>query len=125
MAGLSGPQLSVRRQRPIAYSKSGFLWDIALARKKTVRVYGEFTPAMDISTAQRGQYLKRWQDGADFSSEFQHSSPIPPLNQVMAHNFPGFANAVPDVARAQIFLTDLKKWEQVGNMPNLTLLQLH
>ena len=110
---------------PIAYSKSGFLWDIALARKKTVRVYGEFTPAMNISTEQRSQYLKRWQEGADFSSEFHHGSPIPPLNQVMAHYFPGYTNAVPDVVRAQIFLTDLKKWEKEGNMPNLTLLQLN
>lgn len=110
---------------PIAYSKSGFLWDLALARNKTVRVYGEFTPATRIPLYKRKQYLTRWEQGADFSSEFYNDSPIPALKRIMAHQYPGFTNSVPDVVRAQIFLKDLNTWQREGNMPDLILLQLN
>jgi hypothetical protein len=43
----------------------------------------------------------------------------------MAHQYPGYTNAVPDVVRAQIFLKDLEGWERQGKMANLTLLQLN
>ena len=110
---------------PIAYSKAGFLWDLAIAHKKTVRVYGEFTPSMALPLDRRRQYLDRWQHGADFSAEFKHQSPIPPLDHIMAHEFPGFSNAIPDVVRAQIFLKELEAWQKQGSMPDLTLLQLN
>jgi YVTN family beta-propeller protein len=110
---------------PIAYARGGFLWDIALAQKKSVRVYGEFTPEMNLPMERRSKFLDRWQQRADFSTEFTHHSPIPPLDQVMAHNFPGYSNAIPDQVRAQIFIKDLQSWEKQGTMPNLTLLQLN
>ncbi len=42
----------------------------------------------------------------------------------MARNYPGYATALPDQIRAQIFLNDLRKWEEHGSMPNLMLIQL-
>jgi YVTN family beta-propeller protein len=110
---------------PISYSKGGFIWDLAQAHQKTVRVYGEFTPAMNIALDRRREYLNRSRQGGNFASEFQHHSPIPPLERIMAHNYPGYTNAVPDQVRAQILLSDLKSWEENGSMPDLALVQLN
>ncbi len=109
---------------PIAYSKEGFLWDYALAAHKTVRDYGEYAPATRVPVNQRQGLLARWKKGDDFSHEWTENSPIPPLNGVLAHNFPGFSTPIPDVVRAQLFLSELKQMERTDKMPNLMLMQL-
>ncbi|MCC6859071.1 MAG: bifunctional YncE family protein/alkaline phosphatase family protein [Bryobacterales bacterium] len=109
---------------PIAYSSTGFLWDLALAAKRTVRVYGEFAPRLPEPRQLRGPLLDRWRKGETFESEWKVSSPIPSLNKVLVPNYPTYTNSIPDVVRARIFLADLKKWEASGGMPNLTIVQL-
>ncbi len=109
---------------PIAYSKAGFLWDYALAAHKTVRDYGEYAPATRVPVNARQGLLTRWKKGDDFSHEWNTTSPIPPLNNVLAHNFPAFSTPIPDVVRAQLFLAELKQMEQSNSMPNLMLMQL-
>jgi YVTN family beta-propeller protein len=109
---------------PIAYSRSGFIWDLATARNKSVRVYGEYAPRAPEPASAREPMLKRWEKGEDFTSEFKASSPIPGLDKVLVRNFPTYTNSIPDVVRAQIFLADLKKWNEAGSMPNLTIIQL-
>jgi DNA-binding beta-propeller fold protein YncE len=109
---------------PIAYSKEGFLWDYALAAHKTVRDYGEYAPATRVPATVRQGLLDRWKKGDDFSHEWNVTSPIPPLNNVLAHNFPAFSTPIPDVVRAQLFLAELKQMEQSNSMPNLMLMQL-
>jgi YVTN family beta-propeller protein len=109
---------------PIAYSKAGFLWDYALAAHKTVRDYGEYAPATRVPVNVRQGLLTRWKKRDDFSHEWNTTSPIPPLNNVLAHNFPGFSTPIPDVIRAQLFLAELKQMEQSNSMPNLMLMQL-
>lgn len=109
---------------PMAYSSGGFLWDYALAAGKTVKVYGEYAGSTRNSPKTRQQYLNDWKAGADFTTTWQHSAPIANLNRILASNFPGYSTEIPDVARAQIFLADLKKFEAEGKLPNLILLQL-
>jgi hypothetical protein len=109
---------------PIAYSKSGFLWDYALGRGRTVRVYGEFAGRTVTPVTDRRKYLERWREGADFTHEWNTIAPIAPLNKILAHNFPAWSANIPDVARAQIFIADLHRMEKEGSMPNLILLQL-
>ncbi len=110
---------------PIAYSERGFLWDYALRAKKTVRVFGEFAPRTQAPRgSSRADLFERWKKGEDFSNTWNTTSPIPALDDVLSHNFPGYATTVPDVIRARLFLADVKKWEAEGRMPNLVLLQL-
>ena len=109
---------------PIAYSSSGFIWDLALARGKTVRVYGEYAGRMADPSLDRSRLLTRWKNAEDFSKEWNITAPIAPLNKILARHYPAYTNAIPDVVRARIFLGDLKKWEEAGTMPNLTILQL-
>ncbi len=110
---------------PIAYANTGFLWDLARARGRTVRVFGEYAgrlPENDLS--QRAKLLDRWQKGADFSAEWSITAPLAPLNALLARNYPSYSQSIPDVVRAQIFLKDLARWTMSGSMPNLVILQL-
>ena len=109
---------------PIAYSKNGFLWDYALGRGKTVRVYGEYAGTAPVPLEDRQKLLQRWQAGDDFAHDWDTKAPIAPLNNILAKNFPAWSANIPDVARARIFLDDLKRMEAARSMPNLTLLQL-
>jgi YVTN family beta-propeller protein len=110
---------------PIAYSQGGFIWDAALRMKKSVRVYGEFAPEnYDIGEDKWKDFMKRWQQGETFTNEFTTSSPIPTLDSILAKNYPSYSTDLPDLVRARIFLADLKKWEQTGQMPHLVMLQL-
>jgi hypothetical protein len=110
---------------PIAYSSGGFLWDYALRAKKTVQVFGEFAPrAAGLGNKSRQDLFARWRAGETFATEWQTKSPIPPLDGVLARNFPGYSTEIPDVVRAKLFLAELGKWQAAGKMPNLVFLQL-
>ena len=121
--GYAGRSYPFDGNDPIAYASGGFLWDYVLARKKTVRSYGEFIPAYR-QPADRDALLARWQKGDSFTKEYNVTSPIPRLNENMAHHFPSYSTAIPDVVRAQIFIDDLRRMEKEGTMPNLTFIQL-
>ena len=122
--GYAGRSYPFDGNDPIAYASGGFLWDYALARQKSVKVYGEFLPANRLPSSMRQTLLERWRDGEDFTRAWTASSPLPKLNSVVAHNFPSYSTSIPDVIRADIFLADFRQMEKDGRMPNLTLLQL-
>jgi YVTN family beta-propeller protein len=110
---------------PIAYASSGFLWDLARARGRTVKVYGEYAgrlPEKDFT--ERARLLERWRRGERFTRDWSITAPLAPLNALLAKNYPPYSQSIPDVVRAQIFLEDLAGWTAGGVMPNLVILQL-
>lgn len=110
---------------PIAYSSSGFIWDSAVKRGKTVKVYGEYIPRMSgLPASERHGLLERWKKGEDFSKTWTVKSDIPTLQKLLAPNFPSYSTAIPDQIRADLFLKELKEFEANGQFPNLTLIQL-
>ena len=110
---------------PMAYSAGGFLWDYALARSKTVRVFGEFAgPSVKVPPGAPLSLLERWQKNEDFTSDFSAHADIAALNRILAPNYPTFDTRIPDVVRAQIFLSAFRKMEEAGSMPNLTIMLL-
>jgi YVTN family beta-propeller protein len=110
---------------PIAYSNTGFIWDLARARGRTVAVYGEYAGRLsEDDGAQRTRLLERWREGSDFTREWTVTAPLAPLNAILAKNYPSYSTAIPDVVRAQIFLKDLDGWVRQKTMPNLVLIQL-
>lgn len=121
--GYAGRSYPYDGSDPIAYASGGFLWDYALARKKTVRAYGEFIPALRLKV-DRHALFERWRKSESFSKEWNVTSPIPSLNANMAHQYPSYSQAIPDVVRASIFLEEFREMEKKGVMPNLILLQL-
>jgi YVTN family beta-propeller protein len=110
---------------PIAYANTGFLWDLALARGRTVRVFGEYAGRLPESEpGQRDRLLERWRKGDDFTKDWAITAPLAPLNRILAKNYPSYSTAIPDVVRAQIFLKELESWTRSGTMPNLVVVQL-
>jgi YVTN family beta-propeller protein len=109
---------------PLAYPTSGFLWDNALARKKSLRVYGEFV-TLDF-------YPKKatW---TDYYNDFKSGAGKIPINvksnlhtlQPYTHrHYPWFPLLVPDTYRASIFLDEFREFEKKGELPNLIYLTL-
>jgi YVTN family beta-propeller protein len=112
---------------PIAPASSGFIWDAALSRKRTVEDFGEYVGVPVEPQAwgpERAELMGEWKKGADFAGRFHVVAPLAPLNKILAKDYPYWTLAVPDVVRAQIFLKHLQAWEKNGDMPNLVLVQL-
>jgi YVTN family beta-propeller protein len=110
---------------PLAPAKTGFLWDLALARHKSVRVYGEYAGIMDnAKLSKRAEFLARWQKGEDFSHEWHVTAPIRHLNDILAPNYPSYSTVIPDVIRAQLLVADIHEWDRIGLMPSMVIAAL-
>jgi YVTN family beta-propeller protein len=104
---------------PLAFAPFGFLWDNALAHKKTFRNYGEYckttyTPAKAT-----------WSDTyADFKNgtrkvKIAVKPNVATLDAYSHPGFPGFPLRTPDVYRAELFLEEFRTFEKKGEFPNL------
>jgi len=124
--GFTGRSYPFDGSDPIAPASSGFIWDAALAQKRTVLNFGEYVaiPGDHLMLSERSKMLSEWKDGVDASGGFNITAPLVSVNQTIARDFPYWTLAVPDVVRAQIFLRHLQAWEKNGQMPNLMLVQL-
>ncbi|MDZ7638895.1 MAG: alkaline phosphatase family protein [Bryobacterales bacterium] len=109
---------------PIAYSSSGFIWDLAAQAGKSVSVYGEYAGHLTLPPSARPDLLKRVLAGEDFSATYNIEAPLKPLNRFLAKNYPSYTNSIPDLVRAQIFRKEVERWEREGKMPNLVIGQL-
>jgi DNA-binding beta-propeller fold protein YncE len=115
---------------PLAYSSGGFIWDAAASRNRTVAVLGEFAPERpDSGAPQRARLMEDYRarkagiGNAPFPV-YRATSDIPSLDRVLVRDFPTWTLAVPDVVRAEMFLSYLKTWESAKSMPNLVIMQL-
>ena len=125
--GYTGRSYPFEGSDPIAPAGSGFIWDAALSRNRTVEDFGEYVgvPAVEpVWPKEHAELMGEWRKGADFAGHFHVVAPIAPLNKILAKDYPYWTVAVPDVVRAQIFLQHLQAWEKNGVMPNLVLVQL-
>ena len=114
----------------LAYSSAGFIWDHALARGKSLRVFGEFAITR-----------KRWAEATrkdkitaracydDFVKKagaviIESEPTIESLRPYLSSTAPGWDMEIPDVVRASAFMNELKAWEAAGGMPNLIIISL-
>lgn len=109
---------------PLAYPSSGFLWDNAFARKKTVRMYGEFVKTTYLpKDATWTQWYDQYKKGGG-PLRVESKSNLKTLEAFTHPNYPWFPLMMPDVYRARLFLDDLKEFEKKGAMPNLVYVTL-
>jgi YVTN family beta-propeller protein len=110
---------------PLAFAPTGFLWDNALAHKKTVRNYGEFVSEENYAPkgATWTDYYNDYKNGTrktKITLKFNNKA-LEPLSHP---TYPYFPLLVPDVYRAALFLEDLAGFEKKGEMPNLVIMSL-
>ncbi len=114
----------------LAYAPSGFIWDNALAHHKSLRVYGEFAFTQagwrDSRRKPAPAFLDYYRDFQQQKGEMAISSRpgIESLGPFVSTNTPGWNLSIPDVYRARQFITELKQFEQGGELPNLIVFSL-
>ncbi len=114
----------------LAYASSGFLWDTALANKKSLRIYGEFVRASirfsDPDRKGRPGFMDCYDDFLKHAGAvtIQGEATIGSLVPHVCRESIGFPNIVSDVYRADVFIRELKKFEAEGGFPNLMIMLL-
>ena len=102
---------------PLAYASSGFLWDNALARKKTFRNYGEFVKSSyEPEGRHLDRHVRRLQERHGQGQGRGHAE-RPVAGAVHAPGYPGFRHVTPDVYRAKMFIDELKAVRAEGGVP--------
>jgi len=109
---------------PLAFPTTGFLWDSALARRRSFRNYGEFVKsAYEPKNVKWADLYADYRDGTA-KVKVTATPNIRSLDKYSHPSFPGFPLVTPDVYRARLFIDELKEFEQKGECPNLTYLFL-
>jgi hypothetical protein len=118
---------------PLAYSTGGFLWESAVAKGRTVSVFGEYAPAPQSSKFSVRDSLfasyRQHPDDFDFQrnllkGRYDTRSEIPSLDKLLVREYPGWTQETPDVVKAGDILSHLRQWETAGTMPNLVMIIL-
>jgi DNA-binding beta-propeller fold protein YncE len=109
---------------PLAFPTTGFLWDNALAYKKTFRNFGEHTKT--AYEPKGTKWIDVYNDFLNGTNKVKITATpnLRSLDKYSHPHYPGFPLTTPDVYRAKLFMDELAQWEKTGTMPNLTYLFL-
>ncbi|UCF37889.1 MAG: bifunctional YncE family protein/alkaline phosphatase family protein, partial [Acidobacteriota bacterium] len=114
----------------LAYAPSGFIWDNAIERGKTLRVFGEFAIGaygwMDLDRTPAPTFLDYYRDFINQTGLTAIGSrpAIESLRPYLEMDTIGWAMEVPDIFRAAQFIKKLKQYEESGEFPNLVIICL-
>ena len=108
---------------PLAYSPTGFIWGNVLRHGLTFRNYGEFVSARIDPD---GTFREIWQDYKAGTGRIKIRSKVN-LAQLAPYTCPdyiGFPNRVSDQYRADVFIKELKRFEENDSFPSLVIMLL-
>ncbi|MDD8025359.1 MAG: alkaline phosphatase family protein [Acidobacteriota bacterium] len=114
----------------LAYAPTGFLWDNAIRRGKSLRSYGEFGMHQvrwaDRTRKDEPDWTANWRERNDPQGEIIYESEpaVESLRPYLARRTVGWNMAVSDQFRADYFLKELAEFERKGEMPALILVCL-
>ncbi|MFO0790095.1 MAG: bifunctional YncE family protein/alkaline phosphatase family protein [Pirellulales bacterium] len=114
----------------LAYAPSGFIWDSALAHKKTVRNYGEFmAPSVhwrDKSKKGSPNFLACFNAWKHRTNDvvFECWPSVDTLKPFSPTDYVGWDMSVPDQFRADYIIKELAEFEKKGEYPNLVIICL-
>ncbi len=107
---------------PITYSSTGFIWDHVLAGGLSFRNFGEFDYAEPPKTWKVDSVWRNYAAGQGV--QFDQVIGIERLLRYSSRGYPGWNMGIPDVLRADRFLTEFREMERTGSMPNLIVMVL-
>ena len=114
----------------LAYSPAGFIWDNALANKKTIRNYGEFMKPKvryrDPTKKGAPNYLACYRTWKGESDEviFESQPGIETIRPFSPTAYVGWEMSVPDQFRADFIIKELAQFEAKGEYPNVVIICL-
>jgi YVTN family beta-propeller protein len=109
----------------LAFPATGFLWDNALGRGKTLRNYGEFVA--------EEPYTPKGTTWSDLYADHKNGTrkvPVKPhvnlksLEPYTHPRYPYFPLTAPDAYRADLFIEEFHEFEKKGTLPNLLYMSL-
>ncbi|WP_309722702.1 bifunctional YncE family protein/alkaline phosphatase family protein [Armatimonas sp.] len=110
---------------PMGVASSGTIWDAALKKKKTVRIYGEFCDdGSNIIEPKPKDWLEVWQ--ARGTNKFTYKS-MPRVHRVKQLAHPTYLYwplLQSDQVKADIFIEEYTKFSKANTVPNLMVLSL-
>ena len=94
----------------LVYAPTGFIWDNAMNKGKSVRIYGEAsTPVLDKNLKWIDIYRK-YQNGEKV--DFSNYTTIEPVKNILCQTYPSFGNhEFSDVMRADALIKELNNFE--------------
>lgn len=109
----------------LVYAPTGFIWDNALRNNKSVMIYGEASsPVMDEKMTWSDVYNK-YRNGE--KPDYTNTTTIAPVEKILHREYPAYGNhKFPDAMRADIFIKELNKYEQMegDQLPELMVVAL-
>ncbi|MEN6337050.1 MAG: beta-propeller fold lactonase family protein, partial [Phycisphaerales bacterium] len=114
----------------LAYAPSGFIWDNAIAKGKSLRVYGEFAITETSWTVPgkkgRPTFLDYYRDFVDQTQQIKIGSrpAIESLRPYLNMETVGWDMDIPDVFRAAQFIEELREYVRSGKFPNMVIICL-
>lgn len=111
----------------MALSSGGALWDAALAKGKTLRVYGEFCDdELNQVIPKPNDWFEVWEDRAKKTGKFSFRAftRVPSLKPHINPEYLYWPLWQSDQQRADIFLREYEQFVKNGDMPNLMILSL-
>ena len=121
--------MGVDEDDALAYAPTGFIWDNAVRHGASLRNYGEFmAPAVRWRDGRKGtpDFLtcyRTWKGESD-AALFASYPMVESLRKFSPTGYVGWETNVPDQARADFFLRELRDFETRGEFPALTIMCL-
>lgn len=114
-----------RQYDAMVYTKEGFIWNHALDRGKSVRIYGEACFTEFDETLGWNKIYQKHLKKEPF--QFKNTSTISRVRPILSQRFPGYDNPqINDQLRADAFIEELRAYEamQGDSLPELMIMAL-
>ena len=100
------------QQDALVYAPTGFLWDNARKNGINVRIYGEAATPEFSRTLSWSNIYNGFLNGDKF--QFKNATTINTVRDILSPDYPGYdGHKIPDVLRADAFISELKKYESM------------
>ncbi len=112
---------------PMGMASSGAIWDAALKKGRTLRIYGEFCDDEDNKVIPEPKsWLEVWRDRQNGGGKFrfQSSTDLKHLRRYIHPNYLYWPLWQSDQHRADLFIAEYKELSRKGKVPNLMILSL-
>jgi YVTN family beta-propeller protein len=109
----------------MAYPKTGFLWDNALDHGRSVMIYGEASVPVGYGQRKWADIYKAYKAGEPVV--FRNKTTIDRVRGILSPDYPAYdSHNFPDIMRADVFVRDLHRYEQMegDQLPALMILAL-
>ena len=109
----------------LVYAPTGFIWDNAISKGKSVRIYGEASVPLIDHNLKWADIYKKYINGEKV--EFTNFTTVEPVKKILSQTYPSYGNhQFSDMMRADALIKELNEFEAApgDQLPNLMVIAL-